>query len=436
MRELEPKTPPGERLETTPWPSSIHFYSDCYMFGGSEHMLLVLMRAAADSDADVRFTYRASAAYEAELRGKIPAGVVRYGLRLPDPESVWSGLSGRLRRVVKALAYALLLRQLFQVWDVARLYVLFRADRPDVVHINNGGFPGAASCNAAAVAASLARVPVIVYVVNNIAAGYSSPLRWADYPFDRFVATSVTMFVSGSRTAAEALRRILGLESDRVAALPNGIAPRAPDEAPEETRKRLGLAPDSRVVLIPAQLERRKGHRHLLNAFRLLHDRGELENVRLLIAGAGPEDAALHHIVDELGLARYVRFVPPEANWWNLYVPADVVVLPSVSNEDFPNVVLEAMAMSKPVLASRLAGIPEQVIDGVTGLLVEPGDETALAEALAELLRDPAKRRELGAAGKARFRSMFTPAAAVERYASLYAALCGEAGDRSASPRY
>jgi glycosyltransferase involved in cell wall biosynthesis len=402
-------------------PLRVHYYSDSYIFGGSEHMVGVLLDAAVASDAiDARFTYRHSRAYDDPARRRVPAGIPINGIRLPNPEDLWSSLVGVPRRLVKGAAYATFVRQAFQVWDVGRLYQIFRADQPDVVHVNNGGFPAAASCNAAAVAARLAGVPVVVYVVNNRAVDYRTPLRWPDLPLDRVVARSVTRFVTGSQASAAALRRVLHLPEEAVAVLPNGVAPRAPDETRAETRAWLGQPAEHVVVLVPARLESRKGHRHLFAALELIARRRGLDGVGVVVAGDGPEECALKADVDRRGLTGSVKFIPSQPNWWNLYAAADIVVLPSIENEDFPNVVIEAMAMARSVIGTRLAGIPEQIDEGVTGLVVKPGDAEELAAALTRLIDDAPLRRNFGEAGQSRFDALFRPEVAVRRYWSLY----------------
>ena len=120
------------------------------------------------------------------------------------------------------------------------------------------------------------------------------------------------------------------------------------------------------------------------------------------------------------GLEQRCRFIGAEAHVMNLMSAVDVLVVPSVSHEDFPNVILEAMGLGKPVVASRLAGTPEQVDDEHTGLLVPPGDAAALALALRRLVLDPALRDEMGRAGRRRFEERFTAEVAVRRYAELY----------------
>ena len=99
----------------------------------------------------------------------------------------------------------------------------------------------------------------------------------------------------------------------------------------------------------------------------------------------------------------------------------DVLILPSVQDEDFPNVISEAMALGKPVIASRLAGTPEQVLDGDTGLLVDPYDVQQLAGAILQLASNPNLRESMGLAALQRFGNHFTSQIALSNYAKLYA---------------
>ena len=96
--------------------------------------------------------------------------------------------------------------------------------------------------------------------------------------------------------------------------------------------------------------------------------------------------------------------------------------------ENQPLAILEAMARSLPVVATNVGAIPEQVIDGETGLLVEPGDAVALAAALATLLRSPELRARYGEAGLKRFAALYSISSCAERFAALYRSLRGRAG--------
>jgi glycosyltransferase involved in cell wall biosynthesis len=114
-----------------------------------------------------------------------------------------------------------------------------------------------------------------------------------------------------------------------------------------------------------------------------------------------------------------VVFIAHEEHIFNLMNASDCIVLPSIRDEDLPNVILEAMSLGKPVIASRLAGIPEE-IDNASGILVPPGDPRALAEAILRLMDDGTLRASLGSGARDRFLAEFTQGKALDRYFTLY----------------
>jgi glycosyltransferase involved in cell wall biosynthesis len=159
-----------------------------------------------------------------------------------------------------------------------------------------------------------------------------------------------------------------------------------------------------RIVAV-GTLHEVKGQIHLIEACRRLAERGVAVTCRFI--GDGPDRDALQARIDAYGLTDTVTLagrMTTDAVAAEL-AAADVLVAPSVptsggKREGIPVVLMEAMATGLPVVASRLSGIPELVTDGVSGLLVPPGDDAALADALASLAADPERRTRLGAAGR------------------------------------
>jgi glycosyltransferase involved in cell wall biosynthesis len=154
-------------------------------------------------------------------------------------------------------------------------------------------------------------------------------------------------------------------------------------------------------ILVVARLVQGKGHALLLEAVAALAERGV--DVHLDVVGDGPKREALMRIAARHGVARRVRFRGSvgQDDIREEYRRCDVFCLPSFA-EGVPVVLMEAMAMGVPVVASDLMGIPELVDDGVSGLLVRPGRADALVDALAALAADPALRGAMGAAGRRR----------------------------------
>ena len=165
-----------------------------------------------------------------------------------------------------------------------------------------------------------------------------------------------------------------------------------------------------------------KGMRHVVEAAELL--RHAERAPRLAVVGEGPERPAVARMIEERGLSDRVRLF----DWSGRVEPhlkaLDCYLLPSDSFEALPIGGIEAMACGLPVIASRVGGVPEAVIDGETGLLVPPGDAPALAGAIQTLAADDSLRSRLAAAGRALARERFSLAGMVDRLERLY----GEVG--------
>jgi len=284
------------------------------------------------------------------------------------------------------------------------LVALMRRERPDILHANSSkaGVLGR-------VAAALAGVPVRIFTVHGWAfkahAGIRSALfRWAD----RLMAplTTVTICVAeGERTAGLAARTC---RAERTVVIPNAV-----DAAAAPQSRHAGVPP--RVVAI-GRLAAPKDALTLVRALAAVGARP----YSALVVGDGPDRRAVEAEIRSLGLEGAVRLAGERRDVPRLLANADVFVLSSRS-EGAPLSVLEAMAAGVPVVASAVGGVPELVADGVTGLLVSPGDPRALAAALDRLLADPALRRRLGAAARERVRTRFDLAAMREAHLELYA---------------
>ena len=145
--------------------------------------------------------------------------------------------------------------------------------------------------------------------------------------------------------------------------------------------------------------EPRKGQAVLLNALARLAA-GPLSAIHLLLVGDGPDEEMLRAKVKRMGLERHVSFFPFTDQPQYVYQRVDITVLPSLSKEGLPNVLLESMATSVPVISSNLGGVPEVVLEDKTGYLVEPGDSDQLADAIRKLGGDRAVGRQMGERGR------------------------------------
>ncbi|HDL86238.1 MAG TPA: glycosyltransferase family 1 protein, partial [Candidatus Acetothermia bacterium] len=160
--------------------------------------------------------------------------------------------------------------------------------------------------------------------------------------------------------------------------------------------------------------EKRKGQIVLLRA--LARIRTTLPSVHVLLVGDGPDEEGLRRAVDEISLGGDVTFVPFTSTPEEVLALLDILVVPSLYKEGLPNIILEAMAMGIPVVSSRLAGIPEAVKDGKTGVLVSPRDAHELSEAIMELWRDRAIYAQLRDGALHLVKSVFDRESRLEQY--------------------
>jgi glycosyltransferase involved in cell wall biosynthesis len=284
---------------------------------------------------------------------------------------------------------------------IARLARLMRTWRPDVV----------LCCNQRALrlggpAARLARMRRVV-----MRDGLQGSLRGSGY--NRWLARRVDGFVVN----AEATRRELlaWLPSDRVRVIYNGIDLRPHDAARDgpALRRELGCPANACVILSIARLVTEKDHATLLTAFRRVAERDE--RLHLWIAGDGPLAATLMAQAKRLGVDGRVLFLGFRADVPRLLAAADILAIAS-QREGLPNVALEAMAARRAVVATAVAGTPELVQDGETGLLVPPGAPEAMAGAMAALIADPVRRRQMGERGRRRVEQWFEASVALDRW--------------------
>lgn len=284
------------------------------------------------------------------------------------------------------------------------------------------------------VAAALCGVPAIVH----IHADYRQAMR----PFpafmkavDRVLAPWTDRALVVSESLRPVARDLHGFPPERVEVLHNAVDLErfrpAGEAERERARGRLGLGATDAVAACVARLEPVKGIDVLLDAWPAVEAR--VPGAALLLIGDGPERRALERRARRLRLER-VRFLGYRRDVERLLAAADVAVLPSRS-EGFGQVILEAMAVGLPVVASRVGGIPEIVRPGTSGLLVPAEDPRALAEALGGLLREPGRRARMRTAALRTVRHFELPAVAASLEGIYRSALAARAVDERTEGR-
>ena len=281
------------------------------------------------------------------------------------------------------------------------------------------------------IAGRLAGVPVIISTVHNSLKDYEvRSFRRGLYTFLlRLTLPLVHRIICVSDSNRRDLIDECPAAEARIQTVYNGVDPSAFLLQPDRTKVREELGIVSGPVLITiARLTEAKGHRYLLQALpRLLETWPQL---CCLFVGEGELHDTLQRMAMDLGVERSCRFVGIREDIAEILAAADVVVLPSLS-EGFPFVLLEALAMGCPVVASQVNGVPELIEDHKTGLLVPPRDPQALATAIREVLSDSTAASKMGAAGRAVVQERFTVDHMVANTTAIFDAAMQDAGVRS-----
>ncbi len=283
-----------------------------------------------------------------------------------------------------------------------RLAALFRHRRTDVAHLFLftaslwGGF-----------AARLARVPAVIATERNVD-HLELRNRFADVLLFRLAARLFhDRMLGNSEQVTRYLGRALKIPPRHLATVYNGLDTEEvrPRRGRGEVRAALGVEGECPVILMVGRLARQKNYPFFLRA--MAHLRETNPDLTGLVAGQGPLEAELQSLVGTLGLAEVVHFLGPRDDIPDLMVAADLVVLTS-DWEGFPNTLLEAMWLRRPVVATDVGGCREVVADGETGYLIEPDDGAAFVAAGQRLLDDPNLRERMGANGHQRVLDQFS----------------------------
>jgi glycosyltransferase involved in cell wall biosynthesis len=227
------------------------------------------------------------------------------------------------------------------------------------------------------------------------------PLRG---PLSRFKYRSCRGVIAVSRKIADVLGRH-GLAQDRIRVVYEGVPDRPPLPGGFAALAELGIPAGCPVVGNVAALTDHKDHATLIEAAARVRLR--VPEARFVIVGEGPLRSRLEALARERGLGDRLVFAGFRHDLDRLF-PAFTVFCLSSHMEGLGTSLLDAMAFSRPVVATAAGGIPEAVEDGVTGRVVPVRDPAALADVLVETLADPARARALGAAGRRRFEERFT----------------------------
>jgi L-malate glycosyltransferase len=295
------------------------------------------------------------------------------------------------------------------VWQWRPLVSLLRKERIDVLHAHKYG-----SNVWGTLIGTAARVDAIVCHEHSWAFEGDRLRRFLDRNLIGRLADRV---IAVSREDRRRMIEVEGMPAARVEFVPLGIRDLDPPDPADDLRSELGISAEAPIIGAVGGLRPEKGLPVLLETAAIL--RGEFPALRVLLVGEGEERPVLEDRIADMGLGETVILTGYRRDVPNVLASLDVALLCS-EREGSPLAVLEYMDAARPIVATRVGGVPDLVEDGVQGRLVPPGDPAAIGEAVAALLRDRTAARRMGDAARERRRREFTIQASVSRFEEIY----------------
>jgi glycosyltransferase involved in cell wall biosynthesis len=317
----------------------------------------------------------------------------------PEAEAVQANMTAARENEVRLIGLRHLVRDLKFFSDIIAFFSLLniiQREKPHIVHTHTSkaGILGRWAAN-------LCRVPIIVHTPHgHVFWGYFNPRQTRLFVLlERWTARITNAIVTLTPQEKEDHLRFRIAPEEKFTVIHSGVdlrTFRADLYPPPETKALLGIPPEMTVVGTVGRLTPVKGQEVLIRAASELIRHGE--KIFLVLLGDGELRQDLEQLTIHLGIAEHVRFLGWRPDVARVMAACDIFCLPS-RNEGMGKVLVEAMAMGKPIIASSIGGIPDIVRSGENGILVPVGDAAAWAEAIARLCRDPEERRRMGDAG-------------------------------------
>jgi len=411
--------------------SKILVFSDCYIFGGSEKLVSFLVNnQMLNNEYDISFAYRKHKLYEEGLKNEnLLDSRNTYPINLLSNETLFYKINclslNRILKVGMKIPFFIIQKlQVYSLWNLILLISLLKKLKPAIIHINNGGYPGAKSCNIMVLANFLASKSKIVYQVNNQA---RSSNNYLSRQINKFISKNVNYFTTASLESKGQLVNKIGITDDKIFIINNCVPYIKAELSKQEICRDLGIPEDSFIIVQIGFLTERKGQKYLIEAFINLLNRDEAfkKEFYLLLIGNGEDEESLLKLIKDNDLQNNVRLLGYRTNVEDFIQASDVFVLPSIKDEDMPLVVLTALSQGKAIVASDFAGISQVINTGYNGILIQ-NDIVEFASQLEQkifmLYNDADLRGKLGDNAKISYKQ-YTPETYGLRFNEIYTKL-------------
>jgi glycosyltransferase involved in cell wall biosynthesis len=375
---------------------------------------------------NVFFAYRYFNTYQMGVNRDLSEKVKAIPLSLLSNSTFFHQLnqtvSNRLMNLVIKLPFWLLQKiGIYAFYDYLILRKTILKINPDLIHVNNGGYPASFVCQTAVLAAKHSGVDKIILHINN-PAQMQGPLL--DKVIDKRINQYTDYFITASKQASISLAHNRFFNIHKLVQIYNTVENPAIVQSREEICKVYNIDADKFILCEVAFLSQRKGQIHVLKA---LHKIKEIHpdifsRLVLFLVGDGEDYHKLRRYCDINGLQNVI-FTGYQTNYVDFIACSDVFLLPSIGDEDMPLVILSAMNLSKPIIASDVAGIAEEIENLKSGILVKVEELDSLYLEIVKLYGDGDLRNFYAANALKRFNDHFSQSRVYSDIKALYSKL-------------
>lgn len=396
------------------------FFTDCFIYGGCEVVLANLVNSVKITESyDVIYCYRGFKEYNDILNTKVDKHIMA-------PLSLWSNdtffYKARLKKrtigsyLFKGMLWLFDYSKIYFIYNFVILFFFLRKNKPDILFINNGGYPGSKICRSMPIIAKAAGIDRIIFNINNMA---YPPVSILDRKYDKIIEKHVDIFITASVAAANRLYHARGFSLKKMINVPNTVKELNTQDS-MIIRNEFQISEGTKIIGSVGLITKRKGFDVLIKSIYEVKKRNPYLKFVLFIFGDGEEKDRILALINKLKLEENVLLPGHRNNVINYIGAFDFFVLPSVSNEDMPYVIIEAMMLKKAVIGTNVAGIPEEITDGETGFVVEPNDHIQLASRIEILLKDENLNHNFGKNGYQKYLNIFSYDIVINKYLSIF----------------
>jgi glycosyltransferase involved in cell wall biosynthesis len=355
-------------------------FSDCYIYGGSERLMSFLVKnKILNNNYEIRFAFRAHEIYKKGMENDFANSLEKViPISLLANETLFYKInSGTYSSILKAslkMPFWILEKiGVYSIYNAVILFNLLDKEKPEILHINNGGFPAAPSCNLLVFVAKNRKIKKIIYQVNNQAQKTTIFNKFKNQKIGEYVNS----FITASNMAKDNLANNAGMDSGKINIIRNIVQLNSIKINRDAISRKFGLSKGTFIMVNVAFLTNRKGQIYLLQALKRWIDISNSKlDVCLFLIGDGEDQIVLLNYCKQNKLDNYVHFLGYQSNYADYINASNLVVFPSISNEDLPLVIIESLMLGKCILATSLAGISEVIQHNLNGILISPNLET------------------------------------------------------------